>query len=627
MSVYSKKNIRVAAKSRSKMPLNSHVVTTNDFGFAQPIFAREVFVGDQANGIVKTFARLAPLPVPSFSNLKIIQRSFYVRYRNVWRGWEDFYAQREHITQSGSQLFETVPTITNADFVYKILPYKLGSPAPYLEAKSNGFVDYVEIDLPVAGVDPKTLRDSLDIVWSYDADVIMGFNFTPAGRRLMSIMRGLGYSINFAITTTDCKDKTPMSLLPMLCYCRIWYDYYLPSKYSNDPIWRSLFETDWLDIDNLWGDVFEYMVNTMYNYYENDYFTSSWINPFSPNGSSSTPGTYIPDFTRVVEGDSTHNISSVFNPDYGSVIYPDKPGGTGVPDGKLPYISQYALDSLKALYDWGTRRGLGGNKYFESIFSQFGIRLPNIMTNRCEFLGADMQSVSISDVMATSQTETKGNITSLGDYAGKGISYSDNCRFNFEANDFGMIIVLSQIVPDTGYVQGRNREVLHLKPTDFFQPEFDCLGMQAIRNDELFADYHEVGEYDAGQAYGGKPDGIFGYTPRYTEYKSGRDLLNGDFRVRHLNTASDSYHCFRLFSPPSGSYPLANTEKFRLIDPSLDGSNFDRIFNERTQVADHFIMEHWIDCEVFRKAKSVQDSFDLDGGQMVSVDPDNNLSN
>lgn len=666
MSQFSNKHITQAAKSRARIPMNSHVITTNDFGFIQPIFAREVVPGDKWSLHMKTFARLAPLPVPSFTNIKIINRAYYVRFRNVWSLWEDFWSELEHVNESGSQGFiNNVPTFRNSDFVKMFLGDKLGTSDMSNSANTTAWAQHVTVELdvsdtPVQSGNGSHLRPSVDtssasaIMASMDVldwrgldtfpnisgstrnyqlhgsgsttgtgdstkYYINGWRFTPLGRKIMTILRGLGYSINWSTT-----DSTPMSYLPLLCYCRTFYDYILPSKYSTDTQWRPLFYELLRGNSTDLQTVFTYVQKAFYNFYENDYFTSSWLNPFNPNGDNAPAAAFLDDYSRDFSNITSSNMDAViasFDSKSGATLFNYDNDGD-----PLKYVSQYSLDSLKALYNWGMRRGLAGSKYFEQIFAQFGIKLPNILTNRCEYLGSSMQSINISDVMSTSTTDTDGNVTALGDYAGKGISYSEDYRINFEADEAGFVIITSQIIPDTSYTQGRNREVLHTARTDFFQEEFDCLGMQALRNDELYADFNSHRLFTDGQSYGGRPNSIFGFTPRYSEYKVARDLLNGDFRVNHLNTGLDSFHTFRMFHAPSQGNPLANTLSFRQVNPSLNGSNFDRIFYVTDDVADHFIMEFWISGKSDRKMKSIQDSIELDGGRTISVDPDNNLS-
>lgn len=666
MSIFSTKRIKTSSKARSKINLSSHVITTNDFGFSMPVYAREVVPGDQWSINLRAFARLAPLPVPSLTSVKIVNRAYYVRFRNVWRDWEAFWEQRPSIDSNGvPNNITKVPTFTNADFVRILfnnqnfddvanITVSTLKSTEFLKvySKAWNYDDIKEVETPPTSFDGSHIRTkyttndyyreqykNFDIRIKYvdskssvagspaEQGYYVGANFTPTGRRVMSVMRALGYNFNLTLA-----DTTKMSLLPLLCYCRAFYDYILPSKYSNDLVFRSLFVKTINDGQASLLIILKYVIKGFFNFYENDYFTASWTTPFLPD--SREQGTItgiVPDYPKRTEGNSDNNTItdptvSIFNPYGGSQIR----SGVDADNQSITYVSKYALDAMNALYNWGTRRGLAGNKYFEAIFSTFGVKLPNVMTNRCEFLGSSTQIVQISDVMATAQTNNDGGetgITNLGDYAGKGISAPNPQRINFEANDYGYFIITSQIIPETGYTQGRSREVMHIDLLDYFDGAYDCMGMQAIRNDELYCDYNNNNDFVAGVSYGGHPSSIFGFTPRYTEYKCGRDLLNGDFRINHLNTGLESYHTFRLFAPPSQNNPISNSLSFRQINPENNGSDFDRIFYVTDNVADHFIMEFDINVSVMRKMKSVQDSIEIDGGQTITVDPDNNLSN
>lgn len=575
MSIFSSRNIKTAVSRRSKIDLSSRVITTNDFGFILPIFAREAVPGDRFNfGNLGSFARLAPLTVPTFAGVRLVNRAFYVRFSSVWRPWNDFYSGREYITGEGTAINPEVPSITNDEIVEQLIRYS--------EQTTSDTYDY---RVKVAGT------------W-------FKYNFKKTGRYLFNLLNSLGYKVNF---TMD--DTTKFSILPLLCYLRVIFDYFLPSKYTNVTEIRKMFD---LESDIQPSQLFALLNAYCWHYFDNDYFTASWENPNSPNKKSVVSAQIKdPSDSRVIS-----NGSAITNDD---TNFKDGTALTQLnPLDGYPLLSQFGIDSLKKLHDWGLRKGLAGNRYFEGIFAQFGIKLPDVQTRRCSFLGQSSTYVQVSDVMSTAATEE----AELGAYAGKGIIYDEGKNFNVDCNDFGYVIVVTCLIPDTGYVQGRNRELMHIDRLDFFNPEFDRLGMQPVRNDELFAMYHNAEDYTNGQAHGGKPNGIFGYTPTYSEYKKGYDLLSGDFIVPHLNTGADSYHSFRIFSPPTGSHSLENSQSFRICNPAYDGNNFDRIFNVTDQTSDAFTLVFNIPCTVYRKMASIRDSFDLDGGDTVTVDPD-----
>ena len=126
--------------------------------------------------------------------------------------------------------------------------------------------------------------------------------------------------------------------------------------------------------------------------------------------------------------------------------------------------------------------------------------------------------------------------TTMGEQAGKGYISGDG-KLNYDVKEDGIILFLTKLVPSYGYVQGRKPWTIR-KPNFFslYNPEFDGLGNEAVRNDALFADYKSKAIYESGQDYGGRPNGVFGFAQRYTfGYKSGHDYLAGDFRLSSRN--------------------------------------------------------------------------------------------
>lgn len=585
MGLFSNRRIRQAAGHRNEIDLSSRVVSTIDFGQVQPVFARETVPGDQWHINIGQFCRLSPMPVPTFAGMKMSTRAFYVRFRSAWKGWDDFYAQRAYVNEAGQDIYYSkVPTFTNSEFISQF------SSMSHLCKDVTGQQD-VPVDMTY-----RLPTRTIDLQLTYD------------GRKCLNTLRGLGYSFNWTY-----EDNTEMSMLPLLCYFRAFYDYYLPSKYTNTHDLREIFANPNPDLQSVMN-LFYYDVFTAF--FDNDYFTASWTNPNTPTNDANHTQFVLSDPSPLSPGEPSYATANFSNQNSGQNglaflnVIPSR-----------PRITQYGLDALNAVYSWGMRKGLGGNRYFETIFSQFGIKLPDVQVNRSIYLGSNDSVVQISDVMSTADTAGAGEVSNLGAYAGKGIAYSENGKISCECNDFGMIIILSHLVPETGYVQGRNREIMHKSVLDFFNPEFDRLGMQPVRNDELYADFTDGTMFASGQSHGGRPDGIFGYTPQYSEYKKGIDLLNGDFRGK-LEGTFDSYHSFRMFMPPSSNYPLTNTKYFRIIDPQSNGSSFDRIFSFVGNDIDHFITTYAIKAKAYRKMASIKDSFKLDGGETVTVDPD-----
>lgn len=570
---------------REHIYLPSRVITTNDFGFCLPIFAREVIPGDQWHLDISSFLRLSPLSVPTYASIRQTVRAFYVRFSSVWLPWNDFYAGRPYVNNGISYNFDTVPQIGN-DIIVDFF-------SSNSQEITQGTPDFSAL-VRVSGTDT----------------VLKKFRFKDDYRRMYSLLLNLGYKLNwvtYSATGQVIPDGTTFSLLPLLCYLRAYYDYYLPSRYTNTTTLRQIFDKVSYDAEDL-QTVLGYVRDTLYCNFDSDYFTASWLNPNTP----------------LAQADSRqYSFPDVSNPP-SSVHSGQKQTPTLVPaqSARSLNLSQDSLNILKAAYDWVVRQGLAGQRYFEQIFAQYGIKLPNILTRRCEFLGSTTSNVMTQDVTSTASTQVGDTVTALGDYAGKGHAASQGSNIKLDANDYGMIICIHNIIPDGGYVQGRNREVMHLNRYDFFQPEFDCVGMQAVRNDELFAMCDDGAEVTKVH----QPNGVFGFLPRYSEYRRPYDNLSGDFVIDSRNTGLSSYHSFRIFKPTelADSFP-SNDLTFRQIQPNRDKElPFSRIFNLTDDSYDHFICVFNIDAKVFRYMRSFQTSYleNLDGNNVVSLDPD-----
>lgn len=570
---------------REHIYLPSRVITTNDFGFCLPIFAREVIPGDQWHLDISSFLRLSPLSVPTYASIRQTVRAFYVRFSSVWLPWNDFYAGRPYVNNGISYNFDTVPQIGN-----DIIVDFFSSNSQEITQGTPDFSALVRV--------------------SETDTVLKKFRFKDDYRRMYSLLLNLGYKLNWVTYSAKGQvipDGTTFSLLPLLCYLRAYYDYYLPSRYTNTTTLRQIFDKVSYDATDL-QTILGYVRDTLYCNFDSDYFTASWLNPNTPLAQADSP---------------QYSLSDVSNPP--SYVHPGQqqtPTLVPAQSARLLNLSQDSLNILKAAYDWVVRQGLAGQRYFEQIFAQYGIKLPNILTRRCEFLGSTTSTVMTQDVTSTASTQVGETVTALGDYAGKGHAASQGSNIKLDANDYGMIICIHNIIPDGGYVQGRNREVMHLNRYDFFQPEFDCVGMQAVRNDELFAMCDDGAEVTKVH----QPDGVFGFLPRYSEYRRPYDNLSGDFVIDSRNTGLSSYHSFRIFKPTelADSFP-SNDLTFRQIQPNRDKElPFSRIFNLTDDSYDHFICVFNIDAKVFRYMRSFQTSYleNLDGNNVVSLDPD-----
>lgn len=248
--------------------------------------------------------------------------------------------------------------------------------------------------------------------------------------------------------------------------------------------------------------------------------------------------------------------------------------------------------------------------------ARFGINLPSEKLNRSVYIGMQNVPLQIGDVMSNSDTTPDGG-ASLGAYAGKGLAYGGS-DFDYQTDEFGYIIIMNSIVPTIGYYQGIDRSILHLSRLDFYTPEFDQLGNQAISAMELYVDQDPTSNVMTNLS-----TKVFGFTPRYAEYKIGRDRLTGDYRLgtKKVGITSNAWHLMREFDDDSFGNSATNVVVSPNFVRGVDSGQYNRIFNVVDRSADHFFLIHNFNIKSWAPMKRLYDTYDFDSeGQSKIMD-------
>lgn len=290
--------------------------------------------------------------------------------------------------------------------------------------------------------------------------------------------------------------------------------------------------------------------------WEKDYFTSA--RPFEQKG----PAVTIPvgSLAPVIAGPdaSAGTDFSILNPAIGAgqkkmasggtflqstataadagdrALYANLAAVTGIPVTELRLAN-----ALQRFMEMSSHRG---SRYVEYLLSRFGVRSSDARLQRPELLSRSKQVVQISEVLATAE----GTNTDVGDLKGHGIGAMRSNRYMRMFEEHGYVLTLMAVQPKTFYPQGLARHWSRADKYDYFQPETQFIGDQEILNKEIYA----------GAA---SPNGTFGWTPRYDEYRGIFNRIAGEFR----QTSLDFWHQARIF----GSEPALNSA-FVTSDPT-----------------------------------------------------------
>ena len=580
---------------KNKFSLPHQMVTTSDFGKICPICVTEMVPGDDFNVTSQSFCRLAPMPVPTFADVTLETCAFYVPMRQLWYDGREFFANQTYFSPNSKKIEPSaVPCACNSMFAFMF---------------TDGRYSMVTEEA------------------THDFSMTVGsgtkyYKFTKNGRAIYDLLCSLGYQITF-----KWNDDTRMSLLPLLAFVHIVHEYYLPQIAYPDPNVQKILSLDSYYYTNCctqWESsavgirslAASHAYNTIYtiindlnfplrSYLKNDYFTSAWK---YPNGN---PSNY-----SGTDSDANLNVNVPNGPNSSQKVYSNLSAGTPpVLGDNNNALTNVGLNLLRAVTNYVTRNAVAGNKMVDRFFARFGIKLPDLTLQRPVYLGKSVQQINISDVTATS-TVPSGSV--LGDYAGKGTSYG-NGKFSCSADEFGYFMIIQTIQPHTGIATGRKRHTVHLKYDEFYAPEFDCIGTQAIRKDEVFCRMFDEATANSLFEAGYAPNGVFGYCPRYSEYKFGAFTLSGDFVLGSRYDNMSSYHLFR-----DGFVGNPSIDRAFLSAGNTIYNEFNRIFNYTGNDYDHFFLVHQTNIIAYRNMHQVGDTLDLEdvhgNGRSVEVD-------
>ena len=563
--------INTAVTENTKLDLSSDHISTANFMQFNVAYAKELVPGEKISVNMETFTRLQPMPVPTFGRARINNRAFFVPFRTIFPGWNDFITDTKHAFSNGTAAtINYVPRIS-ANTIFAML-----------FGQVSQTTNFAELD------DTLTNPDYV-VTFTGSGNVTHKYKLTSTGRQVVKILQSLGYVVP---VSKQSSIDVYYSALPLLATAKVYHDWYWPSAYADDVTSETIagiFNRDDSADFVLSQNELTALLNMMEKVcYDSDYFVSAWQNPTAPN-TGSFSGTRLYDVT---------------NDNQNSVNVNDSNGTTIAGSGNL---SQYVVDALKSLTDYMKRHQLVGARALDRYMARFGIQLSAEKLRRSVYIGSTSDDIQFGDIMSTADTEG----AQLGNYAGKGLGYGTS-NFDFDTDEYGMFIIVSSILPKAGYFQGLDRSNMHVGRLDYWTPEFDNLGTQAIAKSEL---YYPTDSTSLNVPAYQLDKGVFGWTPRYAEYKIGKDRITGDFRYESMNAGIESWHTMRMLDYDNVQSIVINKE----FVTGTDAGQYSRIFyNTDADAADKFNVIYHFDIASYSPMKALFDTYEFeDKGEKV----------
>ncbi|UPW40836.1 major capsid protein [Sigmofec virus UA08Rod_6554] len=585
-------SIPLKAPKLNSFNLSHDVKLTCEMGQLIPIMMEPVLPSDRFKVSSEHLVRFAPLQSPIMSDVDVYVHYFFVPNRIIWNKWETFITGSEN----GKKLDETDIPPSPRVVMSRVM-------ATSVAGKMNGVGNssFAHNPHPIPYLHNGSLADYLGFQ-TYNDQQLNDISTGPS--------TGLGYEIDE---------------LPFRAYQRVWFDYFRDENLSSA---ESFFTSGVPSQSRMDGVVYDHPgilnvnTQTLYNQisglmslrqraWRKDYFTSAlpWAQkgddvliPVSGSSVSFSPGN-IELFNvegehlkfkpinpsnpaslqeTVISHGKNESIDSMFRRVSADDLEPAllkrqvfanlNPASLNsfISSGSASEATIRELRRAFAAQAFLERRSIGGTRYNEQILSFFGVKTSDGRLQRAEFLGGSRQPVVVSQVLQTSESTAS---SPLAEPAGTAVSAGGKFIFDRVFEEYGFIVGLLSVMPRANYMQGVPRKYLKKDVYDYYWPQFARIGEQEILNQEL---YNEWGsEYN---------DKVFGYAPRYSEYRFINSRIHGDFK--------DTLSYWHLGRDFDGTQAL--NEQFVMCRPST------RIFAYEGADFNHLWVDIHINCRALR---------------------------
>lgn len=256
-------------------------------------------------------------------------------------------------------------------------------------------------------------------------------------------------------------------------------------------------------------------------------------------------------------------------------------------------FSVLALRQAEALQRWKEISQSGDSDYREQIRKHFGVNLPQALSNMCTYIGGISRNLDISEVV-------NNNLASEGDtavIAGKGVG-TGNGSFSYTTNEHCVVMCIYHAVPLLDYtITGQDGQLLVTDAESLPIPEFDNIGMEVLPMSQIFNSPKAsiVNLFNAG------------YNPRYFNWKTKLDVVNGAFTTTLKSWVSPVTESLISgwfgFGYSEGDVNASNkvvlNYKFFKVNPSVLNPIFG-VAADSTWDTDQLLVNSYIGCYVAR---------------------------
>lgn len=488
---------------RSSFDLSSKKLFTAKVGEILPCYWQIAIPGNKYRISSDWFTRTVPVNTAAYTRIKEYYDFYAVPLRLISRALPQAFTQMTDYMTSAASSTENTSALTSVPNVTQYL-FSL-----FLEVANSNDQPNVRDDagLPIVYGTCKLL-DML----GYGSLISSANTGKAAITKKYLGVDGLSDAKNPLVYQTS----QTVNALPFLAYQKIYYDFYSNSQWEKHKAYA--YNVDyWSGSGNI-GLVAD-MVQLRYANYPKDYFMG--MLPSSQYGSVAVLPSVLsqPDSpSRVYAYTSgTGSVGSILNSASSSDVTVNNTSTATRYATLNSDLSALSLRATEYLQRWKEVVQFSSKDYSDQMAAQFGIKAPEYMGNHAHYIGGWSSVININEVVNTN-LDTDSSQASI---AGKGVSSKSGHVLTYDCGaEHQVIMCVYHAVPMLDWeLTGQAPQLTVTAVSDFPQPAFDQLGMQAVPALNL--------QNNPGR----NVSGSLGYNLRYWQWKSNIDTVHAGFRA------------------------------------------------------------------------------------------------
>lgn len=481
--------INPAQQPRNAFDLSERSLYTQAPGMLLPVFVKEMNPDEHIDVNIASEIQAQTLKGRAFFGMEQHFAAYFVPYNLLWSYWPAFIAG---LTENNTLTSSSFHTGVDSSELYapSFHPYKVLSNFRSVSFSSN--------------------RHSKDAL-GYDS--VLGYS------RLFDM---LGYGNLVDGIDEESANDYSLNSFRFLAYQKIYQDHFLDDRYETRDPYIYNADIEYSDGSSSYF-IDEHMDSFKIRYakYNKDFLNNFQSTPLFVTNVYNVVKPYVGTGSKVTSSDT---IVQKLSSDSSDKFVPSES------------FSAATIRNLFALDRMAQISSRAGKTYREQMLAHYGVKVDNLSRSSA-YCGGYTKSLDNTPVIATASSKD-------GTQFGEQGSFIDNVsggHISYNSNEFGVFMILSWVSPrlawDTYGIDPFNIKICR---EDYFVPEQQDLGLQPLYSYYLNSvSLEAVPTSEANihspfktinNAKAASPS-VYGWTPRYSEYKSSYDKLHGEFRI------------------------------------------------------------------------------------------------